>query len=86
MRRGYLAIAGFAAVLAFASSQLAADVVVEEHIKDVDACGLVMDHTGHGIEGAIVSAKRGENVLATASTLSDGVGKSGARAHRWASK
>jgi hypothetical protein len=73
VRRRYVILVGFACLLALGSSQLtAANVVVQERIKDVDACGLVMDPSGHGIPDATISATSGGNVIASATTLSDG--------------
>ena len=73
MRRRYAVLLGFAGLLTLASSELtAANVMVQERIKDVDACGLVIGPDGQGIPDATISATSGGNVIATATTLSDG--------------
>jgi hypothetical protein len=72
VRRKYIVILGLAGLLTVVSSGLTADVAGQERIKDVDACGMVVDASGHGIAEATVAATSEGNVIATATSLSDG--------------
>jgi hypothetical protein len=70
--RKYVAIIGLVCLFTLASSELTANAVAQENIKDVDACGLVMGVDGRAIPDATITAKSGENVMASATSLSDG--------------
>jgi hypothetical protein len=72
VRQKYVAILGLACLLTLVSPELTANAVAQENIKDVDACGLVMGMDGRAIPDATITAKSGENVMATATSLSDG--------------
>ncbi len=63
----YIAIVGLAVLLTVPAAAPAQDL-----IKEVDACGLVLDPSGHGVPDATVSAMSGGNVVETSTTLSDG--------------
>jgi Carboxypeptidase regulatory-like domain len=72
MMRRYVVLLVATGVLAFVSLVEGADAVAQEHIKDVDACGLVVDPSGHGVADATIVATHGGNVIATVTSLSDG--------------
>jgi hypothetical protein len=72
MRRRYFSILGLAGLLTLATSELTPDVFAQGMIKDVDACGFVVDQSGRPIAEATISASSGANVVASATSLSDG--------------
>ena len=71
MRR-HVVLFSFGALIVCCSSGLTSDVIAQERIKDVDACGLVMGPDGRGISEATVSAISDGRTLAIATSLSDG--------------
>jgi hypothetical protein len=72
VRHRYVVLFSFGALFVLLSSQLRGDVAVQERIKDVDACGLVMGPDGRGISEATVTAISDGKTLAIATSLSDG--------------
>jgi Carboxypeptidase regulatory-like domain len=72
MRRRYFSILALVCLLTLVSSEITADAFAQDLIKDVDACGFVVDQSGRPVSEVTITAKSGENVIATATSLSDG--------------